>query len=197
MLCNASARLASCVTLLCQVRAITCCYSGIALGNGAYGQKSSMTSVVSVHVVHVAPGLSLDVTLMYMQGCLEMRSLAWGNSRLVLVLALVQRRGRQPNIEEVNWPPSVEQWVHFLLSVRPKVSSYKRFLNLVGNVAHTASRHWEKKTGTPSTKLQPSVLYPSAHKQAIATVRRQYGMGMKQVKAITMIEARNGTHYTD
>lgn len=103
--------------------------------------------------------------------------------------------GRQPNIEEVTWPPSVEQWVHFLLSVRPKVFSYKRFLNLVGNVAHIASQHWEKKTGTPSTKLQPSVLYPSAHKQAIATVRRQYGMGMKQVmpKAITMIEARNGT----
>lgn len=43
--------------------------------------------------------------------------------------------GRQPNIQEVTWPPSVEQWVNFLLSVRPKVSSYKRFLNLVGNVA--------------------------------------------------------------
>ena len=41
--------------------------------------------------------------------------------------------GKTPEVQEVQWPPSQDSWVRFLLEARPRVSSYKRFQGHVGN----------------------------------------------------------------
>ena len=49
--------------------------------------------------------------------------------------------GRHPHVSEINWPPTCDEWEHFLLVTRPKVSSYKRFLGVIGNVVEVANRY--------------------------------------------------------
>lgn len=54
-------------------------------------------------------------------------------------------RGAVPDIEEMQWPPCLEDWTKFLLEARMRGSSYKRFQGVVGNVCEMANRLWSKK----------------------------------------------------
>ena len=101
------------------------------------------------------------------------------------------------SIADVQWPPSCDTWVIFLLETRPMVGSYKRFLGVIGNVVEVATRYWSKQLNKSSSDLSPMKLYSAMHFRTIATLKRQYGMGVTQVEGITMQEARNAMHFGD
>ena len=106
-------------------------------------------------------------------------------------------KGSIPDIKDVMWPPSVECWVRFLLEARVRVSSYKRFQGVVGNVCEVANRFWSKETGVLKDAVDPRCLSSAEHSRAMHTIKREHGMGVKQVMAITMDEARNATRFGD
>ena len=105
--------------------------------------------------------------------------------------------GGIPEIEAVQWPPSAECWVRFLLEARARVSSYKRFQGVVGNVCEVANRFWSKRLGVLTETVDPRVLYSAVHSRSMHSIKREHGMGVKQVAAVTMDEARNTTHFGD
>ena len=105
--------------------------------------------------------------------------------------------GGIPEIEAVQWPPSAECWVRFLLEARARVSSYKRFQGVLGNVCEVANRFWSKRLGVLTEKVDPRVLYSAVHSRSMHSIKREHGMGVKQVAAVTMDEARNTTHFGD
>ena len=45
--------------------------------------------------------------------------------------------------------------------------------------------------------IDPRLLYSAVHSRALYAIKREHGMGVKQVMAITMDEARNATHFGD
>ena len=52
--------------------------------------------------------------------------------------------GSIPKIREVQWPLPAECWVQFLLEARVRVSSYKRFQVVIGNVCEVANKILEQ-----------------------------------------------------
>ena len=109
----------------------------------------------------------------------------------------VMYKGSIPEFQDVQWPPSAGCWLHFLLEARVLVSSYKRFQGVVGNVCEVADCFWSKKQGVCKEQVDPRQLYSAEHVRAMHTIKRQHGMGVKQVAAVTMDEARNATHFGD
>lgn len=105
--------------------------------------------------------------------------------------------GGQSDIALVGWPPSVDGWVKFLLALRPTVGSYKRFQGVVGNVIEVATRFWSQRRDMPAAQLNPAFLYDAMHHRTLHIVKRSWGMGVTQVKGITMLEARNAVHFAD
>ena len=109
----------------------------------------------------------------------------------------VVHKGSIPKFQDVQWPPSAGNWLHFLFEARTLVSSYKRFQGVVGNVCEVANRFWSKKLGLRKEDVDPRQLYSAEHPRAMHTVKREHGMGVTQVAAVTMEEARNATHFGD
>ena len=106
-------------------------------------------------------------------------------------------KGSIPEIRDVQWPPSAECWTRFLLEARVRVSSYKRFQGVVGNVCEVANRFWSKELGVLKEGVDPRLVYSAEHSRTMHTIKREHGMGVKQVLAVTMDEARNATHFGD
>ena len=106
-------------------------------------------------------------------------------------------RGAVPEVHDMQWPPCFEDWTRFLLEARVRVSSYKRFQGVVGNVCEVANRYWSKKVGVLKEAVDPRLLYSADHRRTMQLIKREHGMGVKQVVAITMDEARNATHFGD
>ncbi len=106
-------------------------------------------------------------------------------------------RGAVPDIDEMQWPPCLEDWTRFLLEARVRVPSYKGFQGVVGNVCEIANRHWSKKRGVLKEAVDPRNLYSADHRRTMHLIKREHGMGVKQVLAITMDEAMNATHFGD
>ena len=107
----------------------------------------------------------------------------------------VMYKGSIPEFQEVQWPPSGGCWLRFLLQARVLVSSYKRFQGVVGNVCKVANRFWSQERAMRKEDVDPRQLYNAEHLRAMHTIKREHGMGVKQVMAVTMDEARNATHH--
>ena len=60
-----------------------------------------------------------------------------------------------------------------------------------------ANRFWSKERGVLKEDVDPRVLYSAEHSRTLHTIKREHGMGVKQVLAVTMDEARNATHSGD
>jgi len=105
--------------------------------------------------------------------------------------------GSIPDIKDVMRSPSVECWVRFLLQARMRVSNYKRFQGVVGNVCEVANRFWSKEEGVLKYAVDPRFLFCAEHSRTMHTIKREHGMGVKQVMAINMDEARNATRFGD
>ena len=105
--------------------------------------------------------------------------------------------GIVPKVDEVQWPPQISEWEAFLVEARQKVSSYIRFKNVVGNVCGVANRYWSNKMHVPPAQIDPRLVYSSQHQRMLGMLKREHGVGVRQVAAITMHEARNGTHFGD
>lgn len=95
------------------------------------------------------------------------------------------------------WPPPLEEWLSFLNTARPRVSSYQRFKNLVVNDSTVGSRIYSSHTKSYSATLSPRKLYGSRHTGAMQKMSREYGCATKQVEAIDMAEARGGPFFCD
>lgn len=59
----------------------------------------------------------------------------------------VMFKGNIPELKAVKWSPSSNCWKRFFLEARVRVSSYKRFQGLIGNVCEVADRYWSKELG--------------------------------------------------
>lgn len=77
------------------------------------------------------------------------------------------------------------------------VSSYLRFQKIVGNVCELANRFWSSKLQVPATSVDPRILHDAMHHRCLVAVKRALGLGVKQVLPISMVEARNATHFAD
>ena len=109
----------------------------------------------------------------------------------------VMYKRKIPEFQEVQWPPNSSCWLRFLFEARGAVSSYKRFQGVLGNVCEVADRFWSTRLGVSKESVDPRQLYSAEHLRAMHTIKRQFGMGVKQVMAVTMDEARNATHFGD
>lgn len=63
--------------------------------------------------------------------------------------------GQLPEICDITWPPSCEQWKHFLAHARERTASYKRFQGMVGNTCEVAVRYWYKKQNVAKHDIDP------------------------------------------
>ena len=95
-----------------------------------------------------------------------------------------------PETKDVQWPASAECWVCFLLVARVHVSSHKRFQGVVGNVCEVADRFWSKVLCVRTEVVDPRLLFSAEHSRTMYAIKREHGMGIKQVMAVAMDEAR-------
>ena len=102
-----------------------------------------------------------------------------------------------PEINDIAWPPSRDEWLRYLAEAREKTASYKRFQGVVGNVCEVTKRYWYHKLGVPEDDLDPRHLYRADHYRMMHVIKREHGLGVKQIAPITMHEARNATHFAD
>ena len=102
-----------------------------------------------------------------------------------------------PNFGDVSWPPGRDAWLDFVLDLRPQVSSYKRFQGVIGNVCEVANRYWSRELGIDPSLTDPRVLYQLEHSRAMHTVKREYGLGVRQVEAVSMQEALSCCNFAD
>ena len=65
------------------------------------------------------------------------------------------------------------------------------FQGIFGNVCEVAVRYWSRMRAMPGNELDPRQLYSLAHKGTLHALIREYGLGLTQVLAITMKEARS------
>ncbi|GLC57084.1 hypothetical protein PLESTB_001181300 [Pleodorina starrii] len=102
-------------------------------------------------------------------------------------------------LEDVPWPPADRHaWLLFLANARPLVRSYKRFRSLVGNVCEVGLALLAHRTKAGDENMKdPRVTYSAHHRRMMRLLQRQYGMRVKQVPGITMLEARNMFRYID
>ena len=107
----------------------------------------------------------------------------------------VMHMGSIPEFQDVQWPPSAGCWLQF--EARKLVSSHKCFQGVVSNVCEVADRFWSNKLGVHKEDVDPRQLYSAEHPRAMHTVKREHGMAVKQVAAVTMDEARNATCFGD
>ena len=105
--------------------------------------------------------------------------------------------GRVPPLEKVAWPPVVTDWLKFLVDARTRVSSYKRFQCVVGNVCVFANRYFSGKLGVAVRDVDPRLVHEAEHGRAMGAIKREHGLAINQVAPVTMNEARNATHYGD
>ena len=82
--------------------------------------------------------------------------------------------GSIPEITDVVWPPASQCWVRFLFEARVRVSSYKRFQGVVGNVCEVADRFWSKELRVLKESVDPRVLYSAEHSRAMHTIKREH-----------------------
>lgn len=102
------------------------------------------------------------------------------------------------DIADTTWPPSREQWMDFMSSARAQVASYKRFCTLIGNVCHVGVAYWVRKQHVPDeAAVDPRKLYKSDTHTMKVMLRREFGVGVRQVMGVTMTEARNGPQFVE
>ncbi|GLC67421.1 hypothetical protein PLESTF_000554400 [Pleodorina starrii] len=102
-------------------------------------------------------------------------------------------------LEDVPWPPADRHaWLSFLANARPLVRSYKRFRSLVGNVCEVGLALLAHRTKAGDENMKdPRVTFSAHHRRMMRLLQRQYGMRVKQVPGITMLEARNMFRFID
>lgn len=77
------------------------------------------------------------------------------------------------------------------------MSSYKRIQGVIGNVCEVANRYRARELEEDPAAIDPRVLYRAEHFRAMNTVKREHGLGVRQLKAISMLEARSGCNFAD
>ena len=102
-----------------------------------------------------------------------------------------------PRLQDVEWPPGRDVWLEFVLDLRPQVSSYKRFQGVIGYVCEVANCYWSRELDLDPVVIDPRVLYRAEHSRAMHTVKREHGLGVGQVEAISMREAQSGCNFAD
>ena len=105
--------------------------------------------------------------------------------------------GQFPAFQDVQWPPTLLQWKAYLRQARVRCSSYTAFRIAMGSVCMTANRFWSTVRCVPVNQVNPREIYQLEHQSCMCEIRRQHGLGVQQVEAITMEEARNGCHFSD
>ena len=104
-----------------------------------------------------------------------------------------------PEVADIKWPPTEPEWKQFFLAARPKVSSMKRLEHVVGSVCWVASMHVSRKLGSsPEAHLcDPRKMCQLEHRRTMGLVLCEHGVGVRQVKAITMAEFRTAIRFAD
>lgn len=100
-----------------------------------------------------------------------------------------------PRIQDVQWPAGRGAWLDFVLDLWPQVSSYKCLQGAIGNVCKVANRYWSHQLDKDPAAIDPRVLYRAEHSRAMHTVKREHGLGVRQVEAISIMEARSGCNF--
>lgn len=105
-----------------------------------------------------------------------------------------------PDLDSMAWPPSEEDWLKFLQNGRKQVSSHECLTRWAGNVAEVGSRYFRRARshGVIMAKdLDPCKLYFLEHGKMLRILKREYGVELRQVAGIDMVEARNFGYFVD
>ncbi len=103
-------------------------------------------------------------------------------------------------LDDMQWPPTCDDWVACLINLRPRLSSYKRFRGVIGNVCEVAARYFGAehcRHGNAQGVLDPRIAHAAMHYKTMCMLKRQYYMGLRQVRGIDMQESLNGTNFVD
>ena len=93
-----------------------------------------------------------------------------------------------------DWPPSLDDWLHYLQATRERVSSYERLVTSIACVCKVAV---EFKTSRGLGACDPRALYSVEHKKMLVFLAREYGRHVQQVAPICHVEARSGPYFVD
>ena len=102
-----------------------------------------------------------------------------------------------PRFANVTWPPGRDDWLEFLVDLRPQVSSYKCFQGVIGNVCEVANRYWSRVLEEDLAAIDPQMLHRAEQHRAMNAMKRECGLGEMQVEAISMREALSGCNLAD
>lgn len=105
-----------------------------------------------------------------------------------------------PDLDSMPWPPSEEEWLKFLQDGRKQVSSHERLTRWAGNVAEVGSRYFRRvrqHRAATAKELDPRKLYFLEHVKMLRILKREYGVELRQVAGIDMVEARNFGYFVD
>lgn len=96
------------------------------------------------------------------------------------------------------WPPTCDDWLDFLVELRPQVRSFPRFNSAIDNICHVGCRQAAKDSNAWKIgEFDPRCLYAVAHRAMKRQMKRESGVEVKQVPGITMEEARSAVNYID
>ncbi|GLC44477.1 hypothetical protein PLESTB_000069100 [Pleodorina starrii] len=101
------------------------------------------------------------------------------------------------DIDKLEWPPVRQVWLDFLVKAREHVSSYRRFKCLLSNVCVTANTYFQRERKCQKEEVDPRILYCRDTKQVCNQLKRDGGVGVRQVMGITMQEAWSGPNFCD
>lgn len=89
--------------------------------------------------------------------------------------------GQLPEIWDITWPPSCEQWKQFLAHARERTASYKQSQGVVGNICEVAVRYWYRKHNVAKNDIDPRVMYEREHYRVMHSLKREHGLELKQI----------------
>jgi len=87
--------------------------------------------------------------------------------------------GQLPEIHDIQWPRTCDDWKVFLVHARERTASYKRFQGMVGNVCEVVVRYWYKQKGVAKDTLDPRIMYGAERYRVMHTIKREHGMGLR------------------
>ena len=82
-------------------------------------------------------------------------------------------------------------------SVLNEVFSYKRVQGVMGNICVVANCYWSRVLEEDLAAICPRILYRIKQHRAMNAVKREHGLGVRQVEAISMQEAQSGGNFAD
>ena len=102
-----------------------------------------------------------------------------------------------PDLSSMQWPPGREEWLEVVKNSRARVGTHRRHKGWLSNIVHTACKYFARVRECSEASLDPRQLYQSDPLTLMSALKREYGVGVRQVVGITIREANDGPFVLD